>query len=197
MREPRFYRYIHVDDDGHAPCIDRGMVTLATCKPAIRSTAKVGDWVAGYMPKGLGEGLITWVGRVAETMDPLEYGGSHWGRKDAQYRNLPDGSVERASKDYHPCSIQQARDQGAKVLIFDKSATWYFGDKAAQPPLELDPLKAAGQGHRVNLRIDGDLATLQSWLETIGPPGFYGKPRTADTICGSGCAPPQPRKTVC
>ena len=41
-RLARFYRYVLVSDDGVAPCVDNNLLTLATCKPLIRRTARVG-----------------------------------------------------------------------------------------------------------------------------------------------------------
>ena len=39
MRSPRLYVYKCVVDNGTAPCVDDGLLTLTICKPFIRSTA--------------------------------------------------------------------------------------------------------------------------------------------------------------
>jgi hypothetical protein len=39
----RIFRYILKNDSGMAPCIDNGLVSLATCKPKIRASAQHGD----------------------------------------------------------------------------------------------------------------------------------------------------------
>lgn len=44
---PRVYLYVVDRDYGFAPNPFHGVCTLATCKPSIRSTAKVGDWIIG------------------------------------------------------------------------------------------------------------------------------------------------------
>lgn len=43
----RVYIYVVARDFGFAPNPFHGTCTLATCKPAIRSTAKLGDWIFG------------------------------------------------------------------------------------------------------------------------------------------------------
>lgn len=188
----RFYRYIHVSDDGHAPCVDHGLITLATCKPQIRSTAKVGDWVAGYMPKGIGEGLVTWIGRVAEAVSPTDYERRFRGRKDAQYRLLDDGHVKRVDPAYHPGIAEQRKDMSAKVLIFDQNASWYFGDRPIELPSMFGVLAASGQGHRVNLRLPDDIAQIEAWLHGQVVAGVHGDPRDG-AGCGTPCSITPPR----
>ncbi len=46
----RFYRYVLAHDNGTAPCPQNGLLTLATCKPAIRKTASAGDLIAAFAP---------------------------------------------------------------------------------------------------------------------------------------------------
>src|SRR5690606_8959470 len=43
----RLYSYVLRHDDGEAPNPYRGTCTLTICKPDIRRTAEVGDWVVG------------------------------------------------------------------------------------------------------------------------------------------------------
>ena len=186
----KLYRYILVSDDGYAPCIDQNLLTLATCKPAIRSTANVGDWVIGYMPKALGEGLVVWAGRVQHKLDHVEYENKFHERKDANYCFGLTGLPDRVDPNYHPQSDQMRRDISAPVLIFDPQATWYFGANPQQPPPRLDPLKAVGQGHRVNFRLLNDVEDLEKWLVGISPPGILGLPRSFDEgDCSPGCGP--------
>ena len=44
---PRVYMYVVDRDFGFAPNPFHGVCTLATCKPIIRRTAQVGDWIIG------------------------------------------------------------------------------------------------------------------------------------------------------
>jgi Nucleotide modification associated domain 2 len=53
-REIRYYVYKMTTDNGGAPCIVDGVLTLAICKPGIRSTAEKGDWLFGFGGQDLG-----------------------------------------------------------------------------------------------------------------------------------------------
>lgn len=44
----RLYSYVIPRDYGFAPNPSFGYCTLATCKPRIRKTACVGDWIAAF-----------------------------------------------------------------------------------------------------------------------------------------------------
>jgi len=52
-QEIRLFTYKLTHDTGFAPCPFGGLLTLATCKPGIRKTKKVGDWIAGFTSKRL------------------------------------------------------------------------------------------------------------------------------------------------
>jgi hypothetical protein len=47
------YVYKLTVDDGGAPCTDGGLLTLAICKPGIRTHAGVGDFICGSRQIGL------------------------------------------------------------------------------------------------------------------------------------------------
>jgi hypothetical protein len=42
--QQRVYFYKLVVDDGGAPCVQNGLLSLAICKPQIRKTASVAAW---------------------------------------------------------------------------------------------------------------------------------------------------------
>src|ERR1035437_8833884 len=50
---PRLFAYLMTHDSGFAPNPFHGTLTLATCKPGIRRTKHVGDWVAGFASRAL------------------------------------------------------------------------------------------------------------------------------------------------
>jgi hypothetical protein len=73
MRKLYFYK-VRVDNEG-APCVQDGLLSLAICKPGIRSTAKEGDIVFGFAADSLHEDnrflyvaritkKVGWAGRV-------------------------------------------------------------------------------------------------------------------------------------
>lgn len=78
----RLHSYVVARDYGFAPNPFYGFCTLATCKPEIRRTAKVEDWVVGTGSKEQDrEGRIVYAMRVSETPSFSEY----W--KDERFRN--------------------------------------------------------------------------------------------------------------
>lgn len=72
----RIYSYVVRYDSGFAPNPFYGYCTLATCKPAIRQAASVGDWVVGSASNdksvGLG-GHMVYVMKISETMSFQDY----------------------------------------------------------------------------------------------------------------------------
>ena len=97
----KLYSYIVRRDFGFAPNPFYDFCTLATCKPVIRRTATVGDWVIGTGSKSKQRnGYLVYAMRVTETMSFDEY----W--KDTRFRNKrPDmhASVKKSCGDniYH------------------------------------------------------------------------------------------------
>jgi len=72
----RLYSYKQTHDTGFAPNPFHGVCTLATCKPGIRRSKRVGDWIAGFTSKELngdrvGHERLIFLMRVAEKL-PFE-----------------------------------------------------------------------------------------------------------------------------
>lgn len=143
----RLFSYVVARDFGFAPNPFYGYCTLACCKPAIRRTAQISDWVVGTGPmkKGIGNQLV-YAMQVSEILTFDEY----WNdpRFFLKRPNL-DGSLKRAYGDniYHRVSttgswIQEdshhsleagemnlenlSRDTGTtdKVLVAETFAYW-------------------------------------------------------------------------
>lgn len=73
-RSVRLFVYVVVHDTGFAPNPYFGYCTLATCKPRIRRSARVGDWIAGIGSVQRGqECKLVFAMRVAEAMCFDEY----------------------------------------------------------------------------------------------------------------------------
>ena len=71
---PRLFSYILARDYGFAPNPFFGVCTLATCKPKIRQTASIGDWIIGTGSSKYGrQGYLIFAMRVTETMTFNEY----------------------------------------------------------------------------------------------------------------------------
>ena len=66
----RLYTYVVATDLGLAPNPFQGVCTLAVCKPMIRRTARVGDWILGTGSKTRGhQGRAVYAMQVAEALD--------------------------------------------------------------------------------------------------------------------------------
>lgn len=177
---PKIFRYILKYDGGMAPCIDRGLVTLATCKPQIRRWTHKDDWVIGFRPLPDSRGLVVWAGRVADSKPVGAYQRQYPKRRDAIYREKENGAFERLCPEYHEADFD--KDIAAPVLIFDRKATWYFGDNARPLPKALMHLAAAGRPTHVRGVRTGDFELLTKWLQQFAP-GIHGKPLDDDYEC--------------
>jgi hypothetical protein len=84
-RVPRLFSYVLRKDDGAAPNPFWGVCTLAICKPVIRRTAEVDDWVVGTGSKRAPDGrdlsgTVVYAMRITKKLSrsvpPLGRGGS-------------------------------------------------------------------------------------------------------------------------
>ena len=177
----RIWRYVLASDNGMAPRIDDGILTLTCCKPTIRRNAIKGDWVVGFVPKKLGVGLVAWVGRVAEVVPIGDYQQRYAGRTDAIYQRVGfevDGSevLKPLRKDYHKDERSRARDRrGKNALIFD--SVWYWGRCAVSAPNDIAKLAYYHIGQTTKGSSPEMIARLEAWLQSEAPPGIHGEPR--------------------
>ena len=92
---------------GHAPCWMRDekqrreVLSLANCKPQIRSAAPVGEWVAGITPKDMGC-MLAYLMKVGERLTRTEY----WARyertrHDCIYKPLARGGWRQLKNPWH------------------------------------------------------------------------------------------------
>jgi hypothetical protein len=176
MNKP-IYVYKMVADNGGAPCVFRGLLSLALCKPKIRKGAGEGALVFGFggKKKNYGERLIY----VAEVTSKPKTGDYYLKRQfatrpDCIYRKV-DGKVQRkASAQYHNQSDERQRDVGmrlekAYVLLSDRFR--YFGKQGtAEYKKSFKAIKAVieslTRGHRVNHspKLYRELRTLKAQL---------------------------------
>jgi hypothetical protein len=180
----RIWRYVLANDGGYAPCIDGGVLTLCTCKPRIRASAEVGDWVIGFIPKFLGTGQVAWAGCVSKILSMGGYDEQYAGRRDAIYRRVAwhaDGreDLRHYGGPYHNSAKAIARDlRGRCALIFDPF--WYWGGSAPEAPSELAKLAHYYVGQTTKGSTPETINRLRGWLSGW-PPGIYGTPRVAVT----------------
>jgi hypothetical protein len=165
----RLFSYVITHDTGFAPNPFWGFCTLACCKPLIRRTAEIGDWIVGIAPKSNGNRLI-YAMLIEEILAYDEY------YKDNRFAaKIPDFSKEQViykcgDNIYKPLAnggfqqLQSMHSDGPKENPAKKADDLsgehvlaarnfsYFGSKALDLPLELSAL-IVGRGHKNNFPI--------------------------------------------
>lgn len=169
----RLFSYAMPLDDGAAPNPYWGVCTLAICKPQIRSTAEVGDWIVGTGSKTARQtngttkdmsGRVIYAMRVTQKMAMRDYD-QHtrehltgkipdWSASDHQVR-LGDavyswqGNVITQRLGVHGPSDKERDLSGKYALLSDHF--YYFGARAIPLPEHLRPIGDTKQAHRVTL----------------------------------------------
>jgi hypothetical protein len=160
----KLHSYVVTHDTGFSPNPFWGYCTLADCKPKIRLTAQVGDWVVGLNPKADGNRLI--YAMQVEEIIPYDkyYRDSRFAAKipdysigkvvnkcgDNIYKPLPNGDFQQLqsmhSNGIYENKEKKAHDLGGKNVLISKTFN-YFGSNPLDLPKSLDILKV-GRGHK-------------------------------------------------
>ncbi len=160
----KLYSYIITHDTEFSPNPFWGYCTLADCKPAIRRTASVGDWVVGLSPKAHGHRLVYAMqvqevltydryfvdSRFAAKIPDFSQGKTVYKCGDNIYRPLPDGGFQQCQS-MHSCGRMEnpdtkARDLSGRNVLVSKNY-YYFGSQGPHLPNELHELKV-GRAHK-------------------------------------------------
>ena len=189
-------------DTGRAPNPFHGYCTLATCKPRIRKTAQIGDWIIGTGSKNLRvgsrekkkkgidrSGHLIYAMRVTEAMTYDEY----WhdprfrdkrpcmGRgivgefgDNLYYRNLQTNQLEKMDWPYHCLPGEECRDTSVDRVLISDDFIYLGGDGPPMPPEFLE-LVYTGRGHKCRLPEE-NVQKLVQWLRGTGDKGVVGKP---------------------
>jgi hypothetical protein len=200
----RIYRYILPYDGGTAPNPFDGVCTLAICKPAIRRTAAIGDWIMGFHAAPMERGHVIYAMQVGEILTFAKY----WRdprfatRKPSASNSHPDNIYKSARHTDGTQSMQQVRNHvhdeshekrdisGKRVLVSRRF--WYFGKSSVEPDKRLPPdlmhLAPATEGHVVDAhRKPDDIQCVVEWLEQH-PAGLQGTPQSK-AAHGESCSP--------
>jgi hypothetical protein len=70
---PKIYVYKMVADNGGAPCVWRGLLSLAICKPMIRKSAQEGDLIFGFGGKSRYKETLIYIAKVTTKPKLGEY----------------------------------------------------------------------------------------------------------------------------
>src|SRR6266550_1525544 len=96
--EAKLYFYKLVADSGGAPCVTQEFLSLAICKPMIRSTAKAGDVIFGFAANALHkDNRLIYIAVVKENLGTGRYFREHvyMNRDDC----ITDGKIVNSSSE--------------------------------------------------------------------------------------------------
>ena len=168
---PSIYIYKMTVDDGGAPCVRDGLLTLAICKPAIRRSAKPGsiilafaaNHVQGWRPRGsYRDHSLIYIAEIKDNLPAGNYYGDHRyeRRPDCIYKWEGDSLRYREQAKFHGDDASLRRDvgtrtsgyQNAHVLLSRKYK--YFADSGPTPHVRELPVLSRmifllNQGHRI------------------------------------------------
>jgi hypothetical protein len=200
---PRVFSYVMVRDYGFAPNPFHGYCTLATCKPAIRRTAQLGDYIVGMGSAKQGRaGQLVYVMRVEETLTFQEYWADtrflvkrpnlSGSRKQWYGDNIycqPDGEQWKQADSHHSkpggvINLENLRSDTSanRVLISRDFAYWgSTGPKVPQRFREWDGVNLVhrGVGHRCNFP-PGLVNAFCDWVDPQLRSGRLGRPHDWD-----------------
>lgn len=191
------FSYVVKRDYGFAPNPFYNICTLATCKPDIRHTAIIDDWILGFAPAGTTiRGNLIFAMQVEEKCTFDEY----WNNPDfRRKRPVMNGSLKQKYGDniYHHDArgnwVQEdshhknkdgtinmknlTRDTKRDAVLVSRTF-WYWGREAQPIDVALQELQYSGRGFSKNLRSDIGIMTvrLNDWLLSLNESGYIGRP---------------------
>ena len=196
----KLFSYVVARDYGFAPNPFYGVCTLATCKPMIRKSARIGDWIIGTGSKQNDrQEFLMYAMQVTETMTFNEY----WSA-DRFYRKRPNlrGSIKQAFGDniyfrdkagqWHQENSHHSYADGSpnqhnilrdttgdrdRVLLSTKYAYW--GRAGPKIPQKFRRYKGAdicaSYGHKCNFPV-GLAKDFVAWFHSLNEDGYLGEP---------------------
>jgi hypothetical protein len=111
----RIYFYKLTVDNGGAPCVRNGLLSLAICKPMIRSTAKPDDLIFGFAAKSLNpDNPLIYVARVTKKLTEGDYyvQSKYGSRRDCIYKQHGRHFKRRAKAKFHYKAADLSHDLG-------------------------------------------------------------------------------------
>ena len=167
------WRYVITVDEGKAPCIDNGLLTLCICKPVIRKGAKEGDWIMGFARKAIGTDLLVYIAKVDNKITIEDYCSDSEPRLDKIFKLNEFGNLVHYGGKIHSDPKSQITDLSGKYCIVSNNF-WYFGSDYVGLPLELGTLSWSGRG-QTKRTTSSQLQALEEFVSFI-PVGIHGSP---------------------
>jgi hypothetical protein len=192
----RYFVYKCIADDGKAPCVDRNLLTLTICKPKIRESATVDDWIFAFGSNSESPAnRLIYIAKISKRLTGAEYFdlSKYEGRQDCIYERTADGVIRRRSDaTVHESAEAQRRDIGSHPTYENAIALVcadfrYFGASGSDAWIKNSPrlkvlVENLGQGHRVNhsQEIRDELRKLKDFIWQRFPKKVNGTPLHAD-----------------
>ena len=190
---PKIYFYKLIVDDGGAPCVENGLLSLSICKPMIRLTAEDGNIIIGFAANSLhADNRLIYVARVNEKLENGDYyrPGKYNARTDCIYEWRRGRFAQRAGARFHGSPWDLVHDLGEHPG-YQRATTllsWefcYFGASGSDAykkafPAVANAVKALGRGHRVHHdeKLLGELEKLSHWGSALDGACIQGKPNS-------------------
>jgi hypothetical protein len=186
--------------------VEKGLLSLAICKPMLRSTANVDDIVIGFAANSLhADNRLIYVARVNRKLENGDYyqPTKYNNRADCIYTWQRGRFAERADARYHGNPGDLVHDLGqhpnysrANTLLSREFC--YFGAAGSDEykkafPAVAKAVATLGRGHRVHhdAKLHGELVKLASRICALNGPRILGKPSMVAhrgvTHRGGGC----------
>ena len=154
MEETKIYFYKMIVDNGGAPCVKDGLLSLAICKPQIRSTIDTNDFIIGFGSNVLDNKLI-YIAEVTNKLLDGEYykQEKYFYRDDCLYSFDGKKYSRRENKKYH-IGNNTPTDEGNDIVLLSNNYR-YFGNKSSNDyknkyPILTKIINSLKQGHRLN-----------------------------------------------
>jgi hypothetical protein len=195
----RIYYYKLTHDAGAAPCVQRGMLSLAICKPIMRKSAEVGDLIFGFTANSLDpQNRLIYAARITKKLPDGEYyDGKFTSRHDCIYSFGSGRYVRRTNANFHDKPSDLTHDLGrhpeyrrANVLL--STDFRYFGvngtdEYKSKYDLIRNAVESLGRGQRVNLtpELRQQFLAMKKWLWEKGDAKMLGRP--TDAPLSSSC----------
>lgn len=196
----KIYSYVLRYDDGAAPNPFWGTCTLTICKPDIRRTAQIGDWVIGTGSKNsrLKDGntydlsdSIVYAMRITNKLSLSKYDKfcqqhlknkiPKWFNKD--YRLRMGDCIYAYSNDDTPPTLRKSvhnqdnikRDLSGQFSLLSKHF-YYFGDEPRPLPQELKYIIRRGRKHLV-FDDQATIKRFEEWISQFKKNKIYSQPQ--------------------
>jgi len=193
---PTLYSYCVAYDQGVAPNPYGGICTLGICKPRIRASAKVGDWIVGTSSHKTGSNFnMVYAMKVSQKMSFKDY--DLFCKKQLTTK-IPKTNSKAYAERQGDCiyAFEQSEDDpqmranenhsidhmnhdlnGKNVLLSNQY--YYFGSNAKELPTELWGIVKKGPGHKSASNtpyIDPFINWIKNVVEKEHGIGIHGDP---------------------